>query len=229
MFHYWDWDGAETSFRRAIELDPNYGPAYQWYATLLMIRGRPEEAVGMLNKALETDPASHNYITDRGQAHFYLRNYKAAEADYLIALEMMPDFGVAQIGLSHLYVVTGEYEKAIRLDVFGSVNQFLSHLHEPGVIRQLEEELEDRLKTLREQGPQAEFGNVLSRVSTTSEGDVGRSRMLILTGQHEEALTYVERAVDNKAFMAPFMNPDPIYDPIRNHPRFKAAMAKMKL
>jgi tetratricopeptide (TPR) repeat protein len=40
MFHGWDWEGAETSFERSIELNTNYATAHHWYATLLAIKGR---------------------------------------------------------------------------------------------------------------------------------------------------------------------------------------------
>ena len=42
LFTYdWDWSGAETEFKRSIELNPNYATAHLWYWTYLAIRRSP--------------------------------------------------------------------------------------------------------------------------------------------------------------------------------------------
>jgi hypothetical protein len=41
LFIYdWDWESAEHEFRRAIELDPRYATAHQWYAFPAFDEGR---------------------------------------------------------------------------------------------------------------------------------------------------------------------------------------------
>jgi TolB-like protein/Tfp pilus assembly protein PilF len=54
----WDWDKAEASFKRAISDNPNYPTAHQWYGEFLATRGRLEESVAQIRKALELDPLS---------------------------------------------------------------------------------------------------------------------------------------------------------------------------
>jgi TolB-like protein/Tfp pilus assembly protein PilF len=58
LYYEWDWAGAEKSFRRAIELNPNYAPAYQWYSHLLMSGGRTSDAISAAKRAAEIDPLS---------------------------------------------------------------------------------------------------------------------------------------------------------------------------
>lgn len=53
----WKWDEAELSFKNAIVADPNYAPAHYWYAHLLLIIGRNEEAVEESKKAKFLDPS----------------------------------------------------------------------------------------------------------------------------------------------------------------------------
>ena len=58
LFYDYDWAGAEESYKRAIELNPNYATAHQWYSRLLSRSGRHDEAIQEIRKALELDPFS---------------------------------------------------------------------------------------------------------------------------------------------------------------------------
>ncbi|HWR96120.1 MAG TPA: tetratricopeptide repeat protein, partial [Arenimonas sp.] len=65
--YYWeyDWAGAEKAFRRAIELNPKYATAHQWYAELLANSGKHDEAIKRIDTALELDPFSMVINRDR--------------------------------------------------------------------------------------------------------------------------------------------------------------------
>ena len=54
----WDWSGAENAYKHALQLNPNYSVAHQWYSGLLLILGRNELAIAAANKARELDPLS---------------------------------------------------------------------------------------------------------------------------------------------------------------------------
>jgi len=60
ILFYWDydWAGAEREHKRAIELNPKYPTAHQWYAELLSAAGRHDEAIKEISNALELDPVS---------------------------------------------------------------------------------------------------------------------------------------------------------------------------
>ena len=53
-----DYVSAESELKRAVSLNPNYAPAHQWYADLLMELGRTEEAGEEVARASELDPFS---------------------------------------------------------------------------------------------------------------------------------------------------------------------------
>jgi serine/threonine protein kinase/tetratricopeptide (TPR) repeat protein len=53
-----DWTQAEVEFRKAIELDPNNALAHLWYAVLLAILDRNEEALSEIRRAADLDPLS---------------------------------------------------------------------------------------------------------------------------------------------------------------------------
>ena len=62
-----DFEAAEATFKRALELNPNYSTAYHWYGTLLVNDSdRFDEALALHRQALELDPLSAAVITDLG-------------------------------------------------------------------------------------------------------------------------------------------------------------------
>jgi TolB-like protein/DNA-binding winged helix-turn-helix (wHTH) protein len=69
----WDWSGAEREFQRAMELNPRYATAHQWYGDVLATMGRPEEAVAHYERALELDPLSLAINMILGQALYHAR------------------------------------------------------------------------------------------------------------------------------------------------------------
>jgi Tfp pilus assembly protein PilF len=54
----WDWPGAEREYKRAIELNPGYATAHEWYGGLLSELGRHEEALAEIKRAQQLDPLS---------------------------------------------------------------------------------------------------------------------------------------------------------------------------
>lgn len=74
----WQWDAAEASFQRAIELSPNYALAHHWYGELLGLLGRSEESIARLEEARELDPASVAIQTDLCDAYYRARRFDEA-------------------------------------------------------------------------------------------------------------------------------------------------------
>ena len=52
----WNWPAAEREFRRAIQLNPGFADAHVYYAHLLNILRRPDEAMVEAQRSLELDP-----------------------------------------------------------------------------------------------------------------------------------------------------------------------------
>ena len=100
----WDWRSAEDTFRRAIELEPTYSVAHQWYANLLVTRGRFEEAEREMRHAAELDPLSMIAHAGIGWLLIFARQFDRAAHQLQLALKMDPDFVLAHhwLGLAHL-------------------------------------------------------------------------------------------------------------------------------
>ena len=110
----WDWAGAESEFKRAIELNPSFPDARAYYSHLLIIMGRPEEALAQGEKALELDPLNPliRSLYANG-ALFYARRYDDAIAQARNVLRTSPDHLAAHYALWYAYSKKGMYKEAL--------------------------------------------------------------------------------------------------------------------
>ena len=104
LFIYdWNWAEAGREFRRAIELDPSYATARQWYAFWLAAQGRHDEARHEILRAAELDPSSVSIRRTVGFAYYYARRYGEAQRHLERAVAMNPtsDETYRLIALTH--------------------------------------------------------------------------------------------------------------------------------
>jgi DNA-binding winged helix-turn-helix (wHTH) protein/TolB-like protein/Flp pilus assembly protein TadD len=83
--HYWDWEGAEKDFRRAIQINPNQAEAHRYLAQMLSFLGRHDEAIIEINHAIEINPISPAITT----AQFSILE---SRGEYEQALKRAEDF-----------------------------------------------------------------------------------------------------------------------------------------
>ena len=120
-----DFEGAEAAFKRALELNPNYAPAYQWYGEFVGMQvGRPEDAVLLSRKAVALDPLSAIINSDFAEVLDAAGRFDEALVQYQKAIEIDPAFAVAHTQSGHIYwfargrldEAISWYEKSISLD-----------------------------------------------------------------------------------------------------------------
>jgi eukaryotic-like serine/threonine-protein kinase len=109
----WDWQGADAGFKRAIELNPNYGPAHQWYGVYLAGAGRLTEAVAEAQRAQEVDPLSLTINSVVGWMLYFDRQYDRAIEQENKTLEMDPNFVLSYRYRGMAYEQKGMYPEAI--------------------------------------------------------------------------------------------------------------------
>jgi Tfp pilus assembly protein PilF len=115
FIHEWDWPGAEMSYRRAIELNPNNSRAYNWYATFLSSMGRKEEALTMSQKAIERGPLSIGSYYNGIIICIFAGLDEQAEALINKVKELFPNHPVS-FGIEGLvYLENGKYQQALPL------------------------------------------------------------------------------------------------------------------
>jgi TolB-like protein len=109
----YDLAGSEREFRRAIELNPNYATAHQWYGEMLLNAGRFDEASAEYRRALEIEPLSLPINWDFGRFLYMSRSYDESMAQHKKTIELDPGFARAHRTLAEVYRVKGDYANAV--------------------------------------------------------------------------------------------------------------------
>lgn len=114
LAHYdWDLAAAERSYRRALELNPNYATAHQWYAKLLVALKRFDEAEAEMKSAQALDPLSLMVGTACGGPFLFSGRYAEAIARFREVLALDPNFVAALYSMSIAYCFHGEFDLAV--------------------------------------------------------------------------------------------------------------------
>jgi serine/threonine protein kinase/tetratricopeptide (TPR) repeat protein len=109
----WNWTEAEREYRRATELNPNYATAHHWYAYLLMLLGRFDEALVTLARAQEIDPLSLIINATSAYILYFARRYDEAVEHSQRALAMEENFSPSQYFLALACEQKGWHDRAL--------------------------------------------------------------------------------------------------------------------
>jgi TolB-like protein/tetratricopeptide (TPR) repeat protein len=212
---------SEAEFKRAIQLNPNYATAHQWYGnSFLTSLGRFDEAIREGERSVQLDPLSLVINTDLGSTLVLARRYDEAIAQLRRTLALDPNFAYAHWNLGvPLYLkgdVTGaisEFEKAASLDDDPLVEGLLGRAYaETG----RGDKAEAILQKLKERG-QHQYVRTYAYVF-----------VYIGLGDKTKAIECLEKAYDlSETPDMGWIKIDPLLDPLRDEPRFREIVAKM--
>ena len=215
MYLNWDFAGAERGFRRAIELNPSYATAHQWYAELLSFQGRSAEAIAEMHEALELDPLSAVMHHQAGQTYQQARHYEQAIQEYRNAMTLDPGFTAPNMFMSLAYRRMGRLEEAAETmqRVLPQEKRWLSALSAAARRRDMPEYLRK----------EREFAAGLPRPAYY----FGLYEAAL--GNDAEALKWLATAYDRRDECILYIKVDPEWDRLRSDPRFQAIAQKVGL
>jgi serine/threonine protein kinase/tetratricopeptide (TPR) repeat protein len=222
MFFEWDWSGAEGEFKRAIELNPNYATAYQWYGRLLSALGRHNESIVNLQMAQALDPLSLSINTGVGLSYYMAHRYDEAIQQYHKTIEMDKTFTVAHEHLGSALLQTGMHDEAIaefraaaRIDKSDiGLRASLGHAYTvTGRTEEAEKIIAELLDASRQRYVSPYF----------------LVEMLAGLGRINEAFEWLERCYTERAPHMVFLKVEPKLAALKKDPRFDTLLRRMNL
>jgi serine/threonine-protein kinase len=217
-----DWAAAERSFRRVIDLNPSFAPGHGWFAIALLSRGRFDEAMGQLDTSVRLNPLPYVVSNDRATVHYVARRYDESIARCRQVLAIDPRYWFAHIVIGNCLRAKGRYAEAIqeyRLLPKEDLDAATGNLGNVLALAGQRQEATALLSKMLAVVPDSDEGNGWVRVSYIQIG----------LGDKAAALTSLENAYAHHETDANYIGVDPIYDPLRNEPRFKALLKELGL
>jgi len=221
MMSDWDWVRAEQGFQRAINLNPTYSPARQWYAKLLTALGRHEEALTEIKMAQDLDPLSLIVGAIVGYVHYYARQYDRAIYYSQKNLELDPHFALTYWDLGWSYQQKGMYPEAVatfqKAVSLSGGTKMVSELGYTYALSGRNDEAEKELKKLLR----------LSKRQYVSPYEI--ALIYVGLGEKDSALTWLERAAEDRAWESICLQVEPKFDRFRSDSRFTELVRRIGL
>jgi len=208
-----DWVGAEHRFQRSIKLNPAYTPARQWYAKLLTALGRHDEALAEIKRAQDLDPLSLIIGAIVGFVYYYAREYEQVIYHSQKNLELDPHFALTYWDLGWAYQQKGIYDEAVAtfqkaVSLSGGGTKMVSELGYTYAISGRKREAENQLQRLLR----------LSKKHYVSPYEI--ALIYVGLGRNDDALTWLEKAVEDLAWESICLQVEPKLDRLRTDSRF---------
>ena len=228
MFHHWDWEGADRSLRRAIELAPNSSKAHHWYGVYLSIQNRLDEAQREMERALELDPTALVIMTDLAELHYFKSDYERAERELEKVLTIDPNFLNARLNLVKIRYKRGAsyFLEDAEFQLFWlKLRKSETPPQEIDTSR-----LEEMLAKRDERGLQKAAEETYRRsLKAQPEVHLSFAKQYLLTGEKERCLHELEEALAAKIFTIPFVAVDPFWETVRSEQAFQSILRRMNL
>lgn len=217
----WNQPAAEMEFRRAIELNPTYATAHQQFANYcLLSMGRFDEALEVARRGQELDPFSPVISTDVAWPLYFARRYDEAIAQLEGSLKLDPNFAVTLRYRGNILETLGrpkealaEYQKAVGLDPDPYLRAMLA-------------------RALAKSGQRAEALKIVDGIVTESAARYVPANAVALAfaalGEKDKAFFWLEKDVADRASRSPQYSVNPMWDDLRDDPRFAALVKKIE-
>jgi len=223
LIHYdFDFAKAEQHFQRAIELNPGYVTAHQWYAHCIGYSNRLDLSLERVRIALDIDPLSLNVNTTYVGILWFQRKFDYAIDQCHRALELSPNFAILRWLLGNLFQAKGMHGEAIAerqwaVEASGGAPFFLAELGDSHAAA----------------GHKNQTYRIIEELDGISKGRYVMAYWMALIyaglGERDLAFDWLERAYQEKSPMLAFLRIDPRLEPLHSDVRFKEHLDRLKL
>jgi serine/threonine-protein kinase len=223
MFAYlaeWNWEKAESEFKRALALNPSDAVARVLYGQFLGTQQRFDDARIQGEIAIELDPLQPMVWMWYAALLLQVGDNEEALAEIEKLLAYYPDHYLAQSVLELASYLCGEYDKTLAATK---------------VLMSIEGEAEDAIdKIYREKGVEAVYLELAMQMEAEREethiAPIDIVLKYMMAGENEKALNWLEMGYENRTQNMPYIGSTGyLCEPLFDHPRFIAILDKMNL
>jgi tetratricopeptide (TPR) repeat protein len=222
MYYDRDWEGAESEYRRAVALNPNYATARQWYAEYLTAMGRFDEALNETRRAKEIDPLSPIINAGETWTLYFARRYDEAIERGRRVAELNPNFAEIQEYLKRCYDQKGMYREAVTAR---QLRRKLVGLDATDTIVLKDAAAAVDPKVYWKKRLEQEF----IEAKTESVEAFNMAEIYAQLGEKDAAFEWLEKAINERYYAVMYLRVAPNFDSLRSDPRFADALRRVGL
>ena len=217
----WDWSGAESEYKRALEIKPNDAEIRVSYTALLSQQKRFDEALVELKRVLEIEPVSPFVIDRAARMPYFARRYDQALAQSRDVVAFHPNQAIAFRDLAAVLTELGMYEEAI-----AAAQKAVDLQRHSSYITQLG-------YTLARAGKKREAIE-LARELEELRGrryvsPVHIARIYSGLGEKEIVFKWLHKGYEDRSDHLLWLDVDPTFDVVRTDPRFQDLLRSLGL
>jgi tetratricopeptide (TPR) repeat protein len=218
-----NWPEAEREFKRALELDPKSATAHYRYASEYLISvGRTKEAIAEAEKALEIEPLDPNMVANLARHYVYDRQLERGLEQSRRAYEADSSFVIARLIYGLTLDANGQYADAIalaeKLLVDDPNNQHM--LLVVGYAYGRSGRRADAERVIEKFREISKTQYVIPSFVATVFGSMG---------EKDKAFAELEKSVELRDSWFRWAKVEPLFDPLRDDPRFAGLLKRMNL
>ncbi len=218
LYDDWNFAGAETEFKRALELNPSYAEGHHEYSHLLLLLGRIDESLVQTKKFLEVDPVSEAPIGHLAYHLFYARQYDEAIQQCLKDLELYPD-SPQRYTLADAY-----YHKGMHREAADEHLKFWTQRGSPP------DEIETMRKAFSQSGMKGFYQKWIELIKPQKEQDyVDLGELYARLGERDKAFEWLEKAYAQHADGLVRLREELGFDNLRSDPRYADLLRRIGL
>lgn len=211
-----DWEGAQTSLKKAEELEPGSVQVMGQRAQLLRVLGRLDESIDVAKRAATIDPLRARIVIFLGNILYYAGRYEEADTASRRALELNPQIAAAHSIRGKIFLSQGRLQEALTemelepSDWYKYTGLALAY-HALG----------------RTNDSQAE----LEQLIATHKGDCAYqiAEVYAFLGDADHAFEWLERAYDQRDAGLRDLKVDPLLKNLHQDGRYKNLLKRMRL
>jgi TolB-like protein/DNA-binding winged helix-turn-helix (wHTH) protein/Tfp pilus assembly protein PilF len=222
FWYEWDWESAERHFKRALELGPDSADTWWMYAHLRSNLLRHDEALEMVARARALDPLSGLIHAMEGQFLVHAGRTAYAVPRLKEAIDLDPRSRVAHLFAAKAYIEQGLFEEGLReaqishdlCPTNSSARANVAYAHALAGRRSEATEILAALLELaaKQYVPAFNIAMIYNAL-----------------GQTGDALTWLERGMEQRVPYMTFLASDPKWKNLRDDPRYLSLLRRLNL
>jgi TolB-like protein/Tfp pilus assembly protein PilF len=217
----WDWEGGEAAFKKTLSINPNHAEAHAYFSHFLLIIGRSqEEVIKEVETALKLDPLNPLVLSLCGVSYLILKRFSESIRLFTDALRIYPDYNFALSNIGEAFYLSDRIEEALE-----KYKTYYSVLNLQGVAKAIE-------RGIKEGNNDKAFVYMAEALAQKFQSDYWVPAEIawrfVQAGDKNRALDWLEVGYDKRDGNMPYLCL-PLFDPLRDEPRFQEIALKMSL